>query len=225
MAIVQLNNALREATLEEKAEIQRILQAFTDRISPVSQKIVVSEETISDIDVIFSKTKYALENKCTLPILNDSGFINLKKARHPLIDKRKVVPISVSLGKDYDIIVVTGPNTGGKTVTLKTIGLMCLLAMSGMFVPCGEDSVVSYFDDIFCDIGDEQSIEQNLSTFSGHITNLRDILNVCKRAILCLSTKSAQAQSQTKALRWHWLLRNFCVKAVQSASLLPTTEN
>lgn len=186
MAIVQLNNALREATLEEKAEVQRILQAFTDRISPVSQKIVVSEETISDIDVIFSKTKYALENKCTLPILNDSGFINLKKARHPLIDKRKVVPISVSLGKDYDIIVVTGPNTGGKTVTLKTIGLMCLLAMSGMFVPCGEDSVVSYFDDIFCDIGDEQSLEQNLSTFSGHITNLRDILNICKKGDLVL---------------------------------------
>lgn len=179
MAIVQLNNALREAVLEERAEIQRILQSFTDRISPVSQQILVAEETISDIDVIFSKVKYALENKCTLPIFNNNGIVDLKKARHPLLDKRKVVPISVKLGKDYDVIVVTGPNTGGKTVTLKTIGLMCLLSMCGMFIPCQEESVTSFFHDIFCDIGDEQSIEQNLSTFSGHITNLRDILNVC----------------------------------------------
>lgn len=186
MAIVQLNNALREAVLEERAEIQRILQAFTDRISPVAERILVAEETISDIDVIFSKVKYALENKCTLPILNNQGIIDLKKARHPLLDARKVVPISVKLGQDYDVIVVTGPNTGGKTVTLKTVGLMCLLAMSGMFVPCQEESVVSFFNDIFCDIGDEQSIEQNLSTFSGHITNLRDILNVCSTQDLVL---------------------------------------
>lgn len=186
MAIVQLNNALREASLEEKAEMQRILQAFTDRVSPVSVRILTSEETISDIDVIFSKVKYAIENRCTLPILNNSGVVEIKKARHPLLDKRKVVPISVKLGKDYDVIVITGPNTGGKTVTLKTIGLMCILAMSGMFVPCSEESVTSFFEDVFCDIGDEQSIEQNLSTFSGHITNLRDILNVCGKGNLVL---------------------------------------
>ncbi|MCM1289110.1 MAG: endonuclease MutS2 [Corallococcus sp.] len=178
-AIVQLNNALREEVLEERAEIQRILQAFTDRISPAADRILVSEETVSDIDVIFAKVKYAIENKCTLPILNDEGILELKKARHPLLDKRKVVPVSVKLGKDYDIIVVTGPNTGGKTVTLKTVGLMCLLAMSGMFLPCAEESSAAFFADIFCDIGDEQSIEQNLSTFSGHIVNLRDILNKC----------------------------------------------
>lgn len=185
-AIVQLNNALREATLEERAEIQRILQAFTDRISPVADRILASEETVSDIDTIFAKVKYAIENKCTLPTLNNYGVLDLKKARHPLLDKRKVVPISVKLGKDYDVIVVTGPNTGGKTVTLKTVGLMCLLAMSGMFVPCAEESVASFFDDIFCDIGDEQSIEQNLSTFSGHIVNLRDILNKCSNTDLVL---------------------------------------
>ena len=186
MAIVQLNNALREATLDEKAEIQRILQAFTDRISPFAERIAATVDTISDIDIIFSKVKYALDNKCTLPILNNNGVLKLKKARHPLLDKRKVVPISVQLGDDYDIIVITGPNTGGKTVTLKTVGLMCAMAMSGLFVPCQEDSVVSYFDDVLCDIGDEQSIEQNLSTFSGHITNLRDILNVCSRGHLVL---------------------------------------
>lgn len=186
MAIVQLNNALREATLEEKAEIQRILQAFTDRISPNAGKIVVSQNTISDIDVIFSKVKYALENKCTLPVMNDNGVIDLKKARHPLLNKDKVVPISVKLGEDYDIIVITGPNTGGKTVTLKTVGLMCAMAMTGLFIPCQEESKVSFFKDILCDIGDEQSIEQNLSTFSGHITNLRDILNVASAGNLVL---------------------------------------
>lgn len=186
MAIVQLNNALREATLEEKAEIQRILQAFTDRISPNAGKIVLSQNTISDIDVIFSKVKYALENKCTLPVMNDNGVIDLKKARHPLLNKDKVVPISVKLGEDYDIIVITGPNTGGKTVTLKTVGLMCAMAMTGLFIPCQEESKVSFFKDILCDIGDEQSIEQNLSTFSGHITNLRDILNVASAGNLVL---------------------------------------
>lgn len=186
MAIVQLNNALREATLEEKAEIQRILQAFTDRISPFSARIADSQDAISDIDVIFSKVKYAIENKCTLPLMNDEGYINLKKARHPLLDKTKVVPVSVEMGRDYDIIVITGPNTGGKTVTLKTVGLMTAMAMTGLFVPCAEESGVSYFDDIFCDIGDEQSIEQNLSTFSGHITNLRDILDVCGNGDLVL---------------------------------------
>ena len=186
MAIVQLNNSLREAMLEEKAEIQRILQSFTDRISPISSQILIAEQTISDIDVIFSKVKYGIENKCTLPQINNKGIVDIKKARHPLLDKRKVVPISVKLGKDYDIIVITGPNTGGKTVTLKTIGLMCALAMTGMLIPCQEESVVSFFDDIFCDIGDEQSIEQNLSTFSGHITNLRDILAVCGKGNLVL---------------------------------------
>lgn len=186
MAIVQLNNALREAILEEKAEMQRILQAFTDRISPNANKIVISQNTISDIDVIFSKVKYALGNKCTLPVLNENGVINLKKARHPLLDKSKVVPISIKLGADYDIIIITGPNTGGKTVTLKTVGLLCAMAMTGLFIPCQEESEVSFFSDILCDIGDEQSIEQNLSTFSGHITNLRDILDIAKSSNLVL---------------------------------------
>ncbi len=186
MAIVQLNNALREASLEEREEIHRILQAFTDRISPIASKIAASQETISDIDVIFSKVKYAIENKCTLPEVNSNGLINLKKARHPLLDKRKVVPISIKLGNDNDIIVITGPNTGGKTVTLKTVGLITAMAMSGLYIPCQEESTVSYFDDILCDIGDEQSIEQNLSTFSGHIVNLKEILNFADKNDLVL---------------------------------------
>ena len=186
LAIVQLNNSLREAMLDERAEIQRILQAFTDRISPVADRIAASVDTVTDVDVIFSKVKYALENKCALPILNDRGVVDFKDARHPLLDKRRVVPISVKLGDDYDVIVVTGPNTGGKTVTLKTVGLLCLMAMSGLFLPCREESVASFFEDVLCDIGDEQSIEQNLSTFSGHISNLRDILNTCGKGDLVL---------------------------------------
>ena len=186
MAIVQLNNALREAVLAEKAEIQRILQSFTDRISPVSNKIVTSQDVISDVDVIFAKVKYALDNRCTLPRFNNEGIVNLKKARHPLLNRKTVVPVTVSLGKEYDLIVITGPNTGGKTVTLKTVGLLCVMAMAGMFIPCEEESEVSFFNDILCDIGDEQSIEQNLSTFSGHMTNLRDILNIADNGKLVL---------------------------------------
>lgn len=186
LSIVQLNNSLREAKLEEKEEMQRIMQALTDRISPVAVNIETAVDAVSDIDVIFAKVKYAIENKCTLPILNNDGIINLKRARHPLLDKRKVVPISIMLGKNYDVVVITGPNTGGKTVTLKTVGLVCAMAMTGLFVPCDEDSVTSYFEDILCDIGDEQSIEQNLSTFSGHISNLRDILDVCGNGKLVL---------------------------------------
>lgn len=186
MAIVELNNNLRTALLDEKAEIQRILKAFSERVGAVADRIALSQDTVSDIDVIFSRVKYALANKCTEPIVNDNGVIYLKKARHPLLDSKKVVPVSVELGENYDIIVITAPNTGGKTVTLKTIGLMCVMAQCGLFIPCYDDSTVSYFDDIFCDIGDEQSIEQNLSTFSGHMTNIRDILNSCGKGSLVL---------------------------------------
>lgn len=177
MAVVQLNNNLREAVLQEREEIQRILQSFTDRLTPVYRMLQNNLETISDVDVIFSRVKYGIANRCTKPVLNSEGTIRLKNARHPLIDKQKVVPISFEIGKQSDIVVVTGTNTGGKTVTLKTVGLLTALAMAGMFVPCTEESEVSFFKNIYCDIGDEQSIEQSLSTFSGHMTNLRDILN------------------------------------------------
>lgn len=177
MAVVQLNNNLREAALQEREEMQRILQSFTDRLTPIYRMLQNNLETISDIDLIFSRVKYGIANRCTKPVLNCEGTIKLKNARHPLIDKQKVVPISFEIGKQSNIVVVTGTNTGGKTVTLKTVGLLTALAMAGMFVPCTEESEVSFFKSIYCDIGDEQSIEQSLSTFSGHMTNLRDILN------------------------------------------------
>lgn len=177
MAVVQLNNSLREAVLAEREEIQRILQSFTDRLQPSYALLQNNVDTISDIDVIFSRVKYGIDNRCTKPQINDSGLIRIKNARHPLIDRKKVVPITFEMGGTTHIVVVTGTNTGGKTVTLKTVGLVTLLAMSGMFIPCSEESEVSYFENVYCDIGDEQSIEQSLSTFSGHMTNLRDIID------------------------------------------------
>lgn len=186
MAVVELNNDLRNALLEEQEEIQRILRSFTERISPIAQYLISTQETIVRFDVLFSKVRYALDTRANMPILNQKGKIDIKKARHPLLDKKKVVPTSINLGDKFDIVVVTGPNTGGKTVALKTTGLVTLMAMSGLFVPADENTTVAYFKKIFCDIGDEQSIEQNLSTFSSHITNLRDILAQCDSNTLVL---------------------------------------
>ena len=186
MAIVQLNNDLRQQLAEEREEIQRILHAFTLQVRAVADRLALTQDTIAQTDVVFAKVKFAADTHSTLPLLNYKGIISLKNARHLLIDSKKVVPISVSLGKDYDLIIVTGPNTGGKTVSLKTVGLITLMALSGMYIPAQEESQVSYFEDIFCDIGDEQSIEQNLSTFSSHIVNLKQILLSCNKNTLVL---------------------------------------
>ncbi|MBR2974898.1 MAG: endonuclease MutS2, partial [Clostridia bacterium] len=186
MAIVELNNQLREAILAEKDEIRRILKAFTARVGKIADFLLRTQQVIVHFDVLFSKVKYAVSIKAKRPILNDNGVIDIQNARHPLINPSKVVPISVKLGKDFDVVVVTGPNTGGKTVTLKTVGLLTLMAMTGLFVPCREDSILSYFDKVFCDIGDEQSIEQSLSTFSSHMVNLKDILNQADKSSLVL---------------------------------------
>ena len=174
--VVNLNNQIKILLKEEAAEIDRILREFTARVGQISENIVENEKTVSAIDAIYAKAHYANANKATLPKINSHGYINIKKGRHPLIDKNKVVPVTISLGKDFDILVITGPNTGGKTVSLKTVGLFVLMAGCGLFLPCEEGSEVSVFDEIFCDIGDEQSIEQSLSTFSGHMTNISEIL-------------------------------------------------
>jgi DNA mismatch repair protein MutS2 len=186
MAIVELNNQLRTTISEEREEIMRILQSFTDRIAPYAERLLSSNNTIVHLDVLFSKVRYAIETRASRPELNGSGYINLKNARHPLLDRKKVVPTNLTLGRDFDILVITGPNTGGKTVALKTTGLMCLMAMSGLYIPATEGSAVSFFSEINCDIGDEQSIEQSLSTFSSHITNIRNILSKCDHETLVL---------------------------------------
>jgi len=174
--IVNLNNQIKILLKEEADEIDRILREFTVRIAEICSAITENEKIVSELDAIYARALYANKIKGTLPKLNNKGYINIKKGRHPLIDKTKVVPVSISLGKDFNILVVTGPNTGGKTVSLKSIGLFVLMAGCGLFIPCEDGSELSVFDEIYCDIGDEQSIEQSLSTFSSHMTNIADIL-------------------------------------------------
>ncbi len=175
--VMELNNDLKRAIFEETEEIYRILAELSSKVSYMSDALRYNFENLVDVDSFFARAEYSFFNKCTMPILNNSGVINIKHGRHPLIDENKVVPVSLNLGKDYNFLLITGPNTGGKTVTLKLTGLFSLMAMSGLFIPASNDSEVSVFNNVFCDIGDEQSIEQNLSTFSSHIKNIINIVN------------------------------------------------
>lgn len=176
MAIVELNNTLKTYILEEQAEIERILRAFTLKVSMGAESIKRTFDIIVRLDVIFAKAYYANATNSVLPTVNDKGIIRIDHGRHPLIDKDKVVPIDIRLGKDFDLLFITGPNTGGKTVSLKLIGLLTLMCASGLYVPARE-AELSIFSNVFCDIGDEQSIEQNLSTFSSHIANIVRIID------------------------------------------------
>lgn len=186
-AVMELNNELKSAMLEEAGEIRRILAEMSAKVAAVSDGIRYNTENLCDLDTFFSKATYSFKNKCTFPVLNDKGITDVKNARHPLIDKSRVVPISFSFGEKYNFLLITGPNTGGKTVTLKLAGLLSLMAMSGLFVPAEEGSKVSVFENVFCDIGDEQSIEQSLSTFSSHISNIiRIIKNVNDKSLVLI---------------------------------------
>ncbi|MCM3703665.1 endonuclease MutS2 [Paenibacillus macerans] len=176
-SIVAMNNKLRETRLKEEREIEVILQKLTAAAGEQAELLLYDSDVLGQLDFIFAKARLAREMKATLARMNDRGFLKLKKGRHPLIPADKVVPIDVELGNQYTTIIVTGPNTGGKTVTLKTIGLLSLMAMSGLFVPAEEGSQLCVFDAIYADIGDEQSIEQSLSTFSSHMTNIISILS------------------------------------------------
>ena len=170
-AIVEANNRLRELELMEMAEIERILQELSDNCAEHFHELVNNQRILVDLDVIFAKGRLAVKMKAEEPVIDDGYVLELKEARHPLIDPRKVVPINVRLGKDFRTLVITGPNTGGKTVTLKTIGLLSMMAMTGLHIPAASSSRIPVYKEIFCDIGDEQSIEQSLSTFSSHMKN------------------------------------------------------
>lgn len=174
--VVQLNNRVRELKLKEEAEVEKILRMLTALVAEVTEELLVNVDALGELDFVFARAGLAHEMKATLPILNDRGFIKIKRGRHPLIPPDKVVPLDLEIGNKYTTIIVTGPNTGGKTVSLKTIGLLSLMAMSGLFVPAEEGSQLCVFDAIYADIGDEQSIEQSLSTFSSHMTNIIRIL-------------------------------------------------
>lgn len=186
MSVVESNNEIRVLMSAEREEIERILAELSAKIGEFSESIKTSFTAISQLNLIFAKANLAYKMHATRPVLNTDGRIVLKNARHPLIDKNKVVPISVTLGKEFDTLVITGPNTGGKTVTLKTVGLFTLMAMCGLLIPAEEGSELSFFERILVDIGDEQSIEQSLSTFSSHIVNIIDILEESKHKSLVL---------------------------------------
>lgn len=176
MGAVEANNAVKVLKSKEEAEIERILYDLSATTGGFADDIINSYYTATQLNVIFAKASLAYKMKASMPIMNDSGIINLNKARHPLIDKEKVVPINVHLGSNFNSLVITGPNTGGKTVTLKTIGLLTAMAMCGLMIPAADESKLSVFKKILVDIGDEQSIEQSLSTFSAHMTNIIKIL-------------------------------------------------
>ncbi len=174
---MELNNRLRSAQLEERQEVRRVLAELSALVAPYRQDIAKNEEILGHLDFINAKAKLAAATKASLPLVNDEGIVYLRAARHPLIDPKRVVANDIILGKDYQAIVITGPNTGGKTITLKTLGTVQLMAQAGLFIPAKENSQVAVFDNIFADIGDEQSLEQNLSTFSGHMENVKQILD------------------------------------------------
>ncbi len=175
MAVFEINNKINDLSIEENKEIERIFQELSNLLIPLVTNIESDIVLIGKLDFISAKAKLAIEMNATMPILSDE--INLIKARHPLISKDKVVPVNIYVGKDFTTLVITGPNTGGKTVSLKTVGLLCLMAQSGLFIPANENSKVKVFDNIFADIGDSQSIEESLSTFSSHMTNIVNIVD------------------------------------------------
>lgn len=185
-AIVNLNNELKQLSIDEEREVGVILAKLSSDLSDHLDEIMTDSEVLTILDFIFAKANLALDMNATRPLYNVFGHVNLKKARHPLLDKNKVVPIDIKLGYDFDLLIITGPNTGGKTVALKTIGLLSLMGQAGLFIPAKDASELSIFDNIYADIGDEQSIEQSLSTFSSHMKNIVEILHEADEKSLCL---------------------------------------
>jgi DNA mismatch repair protein MutS2 len=184
--IVNLNNQLKELAMQEKEEIERILAELSAKASEYTNELLNNYRLLTMLDFIFARASLAIDMNASRPIFNNNRYINIRKGRHPLLDKKKVVPIDVNLGKDFDLLVVTGPNTGGKTVSLKTVGLFTLMGQSGLHIPALDRSELGVFTEVYADIGDEQSIEQNLSTFSAHMTNTISILNNADENSLCI---------------------------------------
>ncbi|MCM1101087.1 MAG: endonuclease MutS2 [Acetatifactor muris] len=185
-AVVNLNNRLKELDLQEQEEIEVILASLSAMAAEHTDEIATDQKIMTVLDFIFAKAKLAMEQNATEPLFNRKRYINIRKGRHPLLDRKKVVPIDIRLGRDFDLLIVTGPNTGGKTVSLKTVGLFTLMGQAGLHIPALDRSELSVFTEVYADIGDEQSIEQSLSTFSSHMTGIVHILQHADEHSLCL---------------------------------------
>ena len=216
--VLEMNNELRTLTIDEKEEVERILSELSRRCGFIGEQLLRDIEYLEEIDANFAIAEFCYKYTCSKPEINDTGIIEIEQGRHPLIDRKKVVPVTLKLGDDYRFLLISGPNTGGKTVTLKMVGLFCAMAMCGFFVPC-KRAVLSVFDHIFCDIGDLQSIEESLSTFSSHMTNIIHIVNNVNQKSLVLidelggGTDPEEGQALAKAVLFD-LLKSGCVGVI-----------
>ena len=212
MSAVNANNALRELELKEKKEIERILAELSAEAAGYRSAIDLDYQLLVQLDVIFAKAKLSYQMRAGEPIMNEKGRVELRKARHPLIDPKTVVPISLRLGTDFDSMIITGPNTGGKTVTLKTIGLLTLMAECGLHIPAGDGSTLSTFEAILADIGDEQSIAQSLSTFSSHMRTIVDVVAQCDDRTLVLFDELGAGTDPAEGAALATAIIEFCRK-------------
>ncbi len=226
--VLELNNELISLNIDEREEVEAILRSLSKRIGNLKEQLFADIEVLAEIDADFARAEYCYSKKCAKPKINGNGYINIVKGRHPILDKDKTVPVSIELGKDYDFLLLSGANTGGKTVTLKMCGLFCLMAACGMFIPAAEGSSIAVFENIFCDVGDSQSIEENLSTFSSHILNVKKICESVKQNSLVLidelggGTNPDEGQALAKAVVSH-LLNSGC-KGIITTHFTPLKE-
>ncbi len=216
--VLEMNNELRSLAIDEKEEVERILGELSRRVGFMGEELLTDIELLEEIDCAYARAEYGYKLACVKPQVNGEGHISIDRGRHPLIDRKKVVPVSLALGKEYRFLLISGPNTGGKTVTLKMVGLFCLMAMCGLFIPV-KRATVSTFEEIYCDVGDSQSIEESLSTFSSHITNIIDIVNRANENSLVLidelggGTDPDEGQALAKAIV-SYLLQKGCAGVV-----------
>lgn len=226
--VLELNNELISLTIDEREEVEAILRSISKRIGNLKEQLFADIEVLAEMDADFAKAEYCYSKKCFKPKVNGRGYINIIKGRHPLLDKDKTVPVSLELGGEYDFLLLSGANTGGKTVTLKMCGLFSLMAACGMFIPAAEGSNIAVFENIFCDVGDSQSIEENLSTFSSHMLNVKNICkSVTKNSLVLIDelgggTNPDEGQALAKAVVSH-LLKSGC-KGIITTHFTPLKE-